>query len=99
MPAFSVKSARPVGTGDVRLRGALKLVLGDGDGGSERGGLVVADGRYALQVRHVAAPHVNGAFGHGVGMSQYGANYLASQGKTYDEILKTYYTGIEIVKR
>ena len=37
-------------------------------------------------------------FGHGVGMSQYGANYLASQGKNYEEILKTYYTGVEIVK-
>lgn len=35
-------------------------------------------------------------FGHGVGMSQYGANYLAQQGKTYGEILKTYYTGVEI---
>lgn len=38
-------------------------------------------------------------YGHGVGMSQYGANYLASQGKKYDEILKTYYTGVEIVKK
>lgn len=38
-------------------------------------------------------------YGHGVGMSQYGANYLAGEGKNYQEILKTYYTGIEIVKR
>ena len=37
-------------------------------------------------------------YGHGVGMSQYGANYLADQGKSYDEILKTYYTGVEISK-
>ena len=37
-------------------------------------------------------------FGHGVGMSQYGANYLAAQGKTYIEILKAYYTGVEITK-
>lgn len=37
-------------------------------------------------------------YGHGVGMSQYGANYLASQGKNYEEILKTYYTGVEIQK-
>ena len=37
-------------------------------------------------------------FGHGVGMSQYGANYLASQGKDYKEILKAYYTGVEIEK-
>ena len=38
-------------------------------------------------------------FGHGVGMSQYGANYLAAQGKSYTEILKAYYTGVEIEKR
>lgn len=33
--------------------------------------------------------------GHGVGMSQYGANYLASVGYDYRQILKKYYTGIE----
>lgn len=38
-------------------------------------------------------------YGHGVGMSQYGANYLASQGKEYEEILKTYYTDVEIVQK
>ncbi|AEM77682.1 stage II sporulation protein D [Thermoanaerobacter wiegelii] len=37
-------------------------------------------------------------YGHGVGMSQYGANAMAKQGKKFDEILKYYYTGIEIVK-
>lgn len=31
--------------------------------------------------------------GHGVGMSQYGANYLARQNYTYVEILSWYYTG------
>lgn len=35
-------------------------------------------------------------FGHGCGMSQYGANELAKQGKNYIQILKHYYTGIEI---
>jgi stage II sporulation protein D len=39
---------------------------------------------------------VNG-YGHGVGMSQYGANYMAQQGFTYEEILKHYYKGVEIV--
>lgn len=34
--------------------------------------------------------------GHGVGMSQYGANGMAQQGYTYDEILKYYYTGITV---
>lgn len=35
-------------------------------------------------------------YGHGVGMSQYGANALAKQGKTAEEILKWYYSGVEI---
>ncbi len=35
-------------------------------------------------------------YGHGVGMSQYGANAMAKEGYKYDEILKYYYKGIEI---
>lgn len=35
-------------------------------------------------------------FGHGVGMSQYGANGMAKEGKNYQDILKHYYTNIEI---
>ncbi len=38
-------------------------------------------------------------FGHGVGMSQYGADYMARQGSTFDEILKHYYKGVEITKK
>ena len=34
--------------------------------------------------------------GHGVGMSQYGANYLAQQGKSFEEILKHYYSNVNI---
>lgn len=37
-------------------------------------------------------------YGHGVGMSQYGAEYFAKQGMDYKQILKTYYTDVEIVK-
>ena len=35
-------------------------------------------------------------YGHGVGMSQYGADFMARQGSSYEEILKHYYKGIEI---
>jgi stage II sporulation protein D len=31
-------------------------------------------------------------------MSQYGADFMARQGSTYDEILKHYYKGAEIQK-
>lgn len=37
-------------------------------------------------------------YGHGVGMSQYGANALAKQGKSYSEILNWYYTGAQVEK-
>lgn len=35
-------------------------------------------------------------YGHGVGMSQYGANGMASEGKNYKEIVSHYYQGVEI---
>lgn len=37
-------------------------------------------------------------WGHGVGMCQYGAYGLAKQGLTVEQILKTYYTGIDLTK-
>ncbi|MDE6520971.1 MAG: stage II sporulation protein D [Ruminococcus sp.] len=37
-------------------------------------------------------------FGHGVGMSQYGANAMAKEGKSWQDILNHYYTGCEITK-
>ena len=40
----------------------------------------------------------NKGYGHGVGMSQYGAQGMAKVGYTYQDILKHYYTGIEIKK-
>ena len=36
-------------------------------------------------------------YGHGVGMSQYGALEMAKQGYTYEEIIKHYYTGVDII--
>ena len=37
-----------------------------------------------------------GGFGHGIGMSQNGANEMAKQGMGYEEILKTFYCGVTI---
>ncbi|MBQ8203733.1 MAG: stage II sporulation protein D [Clostridia bacterium] len=46
-----------------------------------------ADGIYTFLVK---------GYGHGVGMSQNGANYMAKQGSSYGEILTHYYPGCEI---
>lgn len=37
-------------------------------------------------------------YGHGVGMSQTGADSMAKQGSNYQEIIQHFYTGVEIVK-
>lgn len=35
-------------------------------------------------------------YGHGVGLSQYGADYMARQGSSWEEIIRHYYTGVKI---
>ena len=37
-------------------------------------------------------------YGHGVGMSQTGADALAKQGKNCEEIIKHFYVGVEIIE-
>lgn len=37
-----------------------------------------------------------GGFGHGVGMSQYGAGFMSKNGYTFDKILQHYYDGISL---
>ena len=37
-------------------------------------------------------------YGHGVGMSQWGADVMAKEGKSYKDILKHYYSGVDIEK-
>lgn len=40
---------------------------------------------------------VGGGWGHGIGMSQWGARSMAQQGKTYVEILRHYFQGTQVV--
>ena len=35
-------------------------------------------------------------YGHGVGMSQFGANGMAKEGKKAEEIVRYYYQGVEV---
>ncbi len=48
------------------------------------------DGKYCFSVF---------GYGHGVGMSQNGANYMAKQGSDFEEILTHYYTGCSVLKK
>lgn len=46
-----------------------------------------ADGQFTFTVK---------GYGHGLGMSQYGADFLARQGYSYKEILQYYYTDVTV---
>jgi len=37
-------------------------------------------------------------YGHGVGMSQYGANGMAKEGYSYKDIINHYYSGVKLSK-
>ncbi|MBO5746326.1 MAG: stage II sporulation protein D [Clostridia bacterium] len=51
--------------------------------------LELKDGNFHLAVR---------GYGHGVGMSQYGAQFMAEQGSTYTEILGWYFTNCRLAQ-
>ena len=51
---------------------------------------------FEIDIRDSLISVTTKGYGHGVGMSQYGANNMAKEGYTYEEILKYYYQNIEI---
>ena len=51
---------------------------------------------FTLELTDAAATFSVTGYGHGVGMSQYGANALAGEGKSFHDILTWYYTGITV---
>ncbi|MCA1817217.1 MAG: SpoIID/LytB domain-containing protein [Acidobacteria bacterium] len=60
--------------------------------------LFVVDRRTDEAGRVVAFTFTGRGWGHGVGMCQYGAYGMARAGLRYDQILKHYYTGIDLTK-
>ncbi len=69
---------------ETRTIGPSAVMSGNGIGKISSGG---KSGEYTFSGR---------GYGHGVGMSQYGAMFMALQGYTYEEILEFYYTDTEI---
>lgn len=57
-------------------------------GSNEGGGTVTTSGSSYV--------FAGGGWGHQVGMSQFGANAMAKQGFTYDQILKFYFPGVQV---
>lgn len=112
--ARAAKNIRPINDLRVAARGSSRRVIdleviGSGGTAHVRGGrirsvlglkeqLFVIDRRYDAEGRVMSFIFTGRGWGHGVGMCQVGAYGLARQGLNYEQILKTYYSGIELSK-
>lgn len=65
-------------------------------GGDIRTALALRSACFEVRYEGEEAVFTTKGYGHGVGMSQYGANSMAAEGKTWQEILQHYYPGCEI---
>lgn len=60
--------------------------------------LFVVNKRYDGNGRAISYSFTGRGWGHGVGMCQYGAYGLAKMGVKYDQIIKHYYTGVDLTR-
>lgn len=92
-------SENPVFSLDCTEAGAVKTLTVDGksfDGDEVQKAFSLKSNNFSLTYSDNQFIFTVTGNGHGVGMSQYGADFMARQGAKYDEILKHYYTGVEI---
>jgi stage II sporulation protein D len=106
IPAASVTSMASAGTAPVQI---LSSTAGNRVKSVKVGGTVLTGRefreRLGLQSTNFTVTVQNGqvvirtvGYGHGVGMSQYGANGMARAGKAAPEILTHYYTGVTVAR-
>lgn len=100
--------AVPVGGGEVGIAvterypsGRVRtLQLGDTEvtGRQVRERLGLRSSLFFIEIEGDFVHFITDGYGHGIGMSQYGAEGMARQGYTYDQILRYYYTGVELTQ-
>lgn len=91
------------GEGQVRAKMANKyMVLTKKDGSVMKNfeslpSAYIAIDNQGVDDKNITTFHIyGGGFGHGVGMSQNGAQAMAKEGKGYEDILKFFYNGAEV---
>ncbi|MEP6913232.1 MAG: SpoIID/LytB domain-containing protein [bacterium] len=104
----SLTDVRVISRGRSRRAIDLELVGSKGTshvrGGRIRSALGLREQLFVIERNYDETGRVTGftflgrGWGHGVGMCQVGAYGLARQGFTYEQILKAYYTGIELTR-
>lgn len=83
----SAKGVKEIRLGKVTVSGtSLRSVLG------------LNSTNFTINFRPSYVEFICKGYGHGVGMSQWGANAMAKTGKSYKDILKHYYSGVSVSK-
>lgn len=88
---FEIAEISPSGT-------VLSVMVGDKEvtGGDIREALNLRSADFTIDYSDGEFTFTTHGYGHGVGMSQYGANSMALEGATWQDIIKHYYPGAEI---
>ena len=104
----AISDVRVVSRGSSRRATDLELIGSNGTahirGGRIRSALGLREQLFVIERKYNDDGQVTGfvftgrGWGHGVGMCQVGAYGLAKQGLNYEQILKAYYTGIEVTR-
>lgn len=78
----------------------LSVSVGDTavSGSDIREALSLRSANFEVRFEGDEAVFTTKGYGHGVGMSQYGANFMAQSGKSWTEILEHYYPGCTVEK-
>lgn len=99
--SFSVDTLKDINICDYTTSGRVKYVNICGEKISAeklRTLFALRSTNFTIEVKeNSVAFHVIG-YGHGVGMSQVGADYYAKTGMKYEDIIKHYYTGVNVIK-
>lgn len=90
---LSIRERSPAGYVTEVQAGSITL-----HGNQLRNLLGLRSAAFELERTHTGYTFYVRGYGHGAGLSQAGADYLARQGETFDEILLHYYTGITLAE-
>ena len=75
----------------------IKIDKASLSGASIRGILELRSTNFDIELKEKSVVFKVKGYGHGVGMSQWGAEVMAREGKDYEEILKYYYPNTEVI--
>ena len=75
----------------------IKIDKASLSGTSIRGILELRSANFDIELKEKSVVFKVKGYGHGVGMSQWGAEVMAQEGKDYEEILKYYYPNTEVI--